>query len=70
MATLAEIREKLKQAESRGSDTQTRPAMDNSIYPFWNILEGKESVIRFLPDGDINNTFFWGRLPSEIARFQ
>ena len=59
MATLAEIREKLKQAESRGSDTQTRPAMDNSIYPFWNILEGKESVIRFLPDGDINNTFFW-----------
>lgn len=58
MATLAEIRAKLKQAESRGSDNSTRQS-DNSIYPFWNIKENGESVIRFLPDGDQNNTFFW-----------
>ena len=59
MATLAEIRAKLKQAESRGSDNQQRTSSDNSVYPFWNIQEGKESVLRFLPDGDQNNTFFW-----------
>ena len=59
MASLAEIRAKLKQAESpRGSENSQRQS-DNSIYPFWNIQEGKESVLRFLPDGDQNNTFFW-----------
>jgi hypothetical protein len=59
MATLAEIRAKLKQAEQRGSETTQRFGGDNSVYPFWNIKEGDESVIRFLPDGDVNNTFFW-----------
>ena len=32
---------------------------DNAIYPHWNINEGSEAVIRFLPDKDTNNTFFW-----------
>lgn len=58
MATLAEIRAKLKAAESRGSDNN-RSGGDNSIYPFWNLKEGGESVLRFLPDGNPNNTFFW-----------
>lgn len=57
MATLAEIRAKLKAAESRGSENGRTG--DNSIYPFWNLKEGGESVIRFLPDGNDNNTFFW-----------
>lgn len=59
MATLAEIRARLKQEESRGSDNNNRSLGDNSIYPFWNIQEGKEAVFRFLPDGNQNNTFFW-----------
>ena len=59
MATLAEIRAKLKQTDQRGSDNNNRSFGDNSIYPFWNIKEGGESVFRFLPDGDTNNTFFW-----------
>jgi len=58
MATLAEIRAKLKEAESRGSDNN-RSSGDNSIYPFWNLKEGGESILRFLPDGNENNTFFW-----------
>ena len=58
MATLAEIRAKLKAAETRGSDNN-RTSGDNSIYPFWNLNEGSESVLRFLPDGNENNTFFW-----------
>ncbi len=59
MATLAEIRAKLKEQESRGSDNSQRSGGDNSIYPFWNLKEGQESVVRFLPDGDSDNTFFW-----------
>ena len=58
MATLAEIRAKLKESEMRTSDNQ-RSGGDNSIYPFWNLKEGSESVVRFLPDGDTDNTFFW-----------
>ena len=58
MASLAEIRAKLKAAESRGSDGN-RTGGDNSIYPFWNLKEGQEAVVRFLPDGDTDNTFFW-----------
>ena len=58
MATLAEIRAKLKAAESKGSDNN-RTGGDNSIYPFWNLKEGGESVLRFLPDGNQDNTFFW-----------
>ena len=54
--TLQAIREKLKQNEQRGSGTGSS---DNAIYPFWNLKEGGESVIRFLPDGNESNTFFW-----------
>lgn len=57
---LAEIRAKLKQAETRGADSNGNRTMgDNSVYPFWNIQEGKEAVFRFLPDKDPSNTFFW-----------
>lgn len=58
MASLAEIRAKLKEQEQRGSDNQ-RSGGDNSIYPFWNLKEGQEAVVRFLPDGNTDNTFFW-----------
>ena len=57
MATLAEIRAKLKASEQKGSGERT--GGDNSIYPFWNLKEGGESVLRFLPDGNQDNTFFW-----------
>jgi hypothetical protein len=58
MATLAEIRAKLKASENKGSDNN-RTGGDNSIYAFWNLKEGDESVLRFLPDGNADNTFFW-----------
>ena len=57
MATLAEIRAKLKQSEQKGSGERT--GGDKSIYPFWNLKEGGESTLRFLPDGNSDNTFFW-----------
>ena len=58
MATLAEIRAKLQEAQSK-STGQSTGGGDNAIYPHWNMQEGKEAVIRFLPDGNPNNTFFW-----------
>jgi hypothetical protein len=58
MATLAEIRAKLKEQESRGSG-DNKTGGDNSIYPFWNLKEGQEATVRFLPDGNTDNTFFW-----------
>ena len=58
MATLAEIRAKLKEAEVNRS-TSSNTGGDNAIYPHWNIQEGQEAVVRFLPDKDETNTFFW-----------
>lgn len=59
MASLAEIRAKLKEQESRtGGNTSSGPG-DNAIYPFWNMKESENATLRFLPDGDVNNTFFW-----------
>ena len=59
MATLAEIRAKLKEQETRTSGDGNRSGGDNSIYPFWNLKEGGESTLRFLPDANPDNTFFW-----------
>ena len=60
MASLAEIRAKLKEQEARaGGNGQSSGGGDNAIYPFWNIKEGESATFRFLPDGDTENTFFW-----------
>jgi hypothetical protein len=58
MASLAEIRAKLKDQEARTSGTQTSSG-PNPIYPFWNIKEGESATFRFLPDGNPNADFFW-----------
>ena len=57
MATLAEIRAKLQESQNKGPATSG--GGDNGIYPHWNMSEGKEAVVRFLPDGNQDNTFFW-----------
>ena len=57
MASLAEIRARLQAAESnKGGQSQSG---DNAIYPHWNIDEGATAKVRFLPDGNAKNTFFW-----------
>lgn len=58
MASLAEIRAKLLEAENR-NQPQVRQNDDTSSYPFWDLPDGGTSVIRFLPDGNPNNTYFW-----------
>jgi len=56
--TLAEIRAKLAAAENRGSSGSSTNG-DGGIYPHWNIEEGTSVKVRFLPDADPKNTFFW-----------
>jgi len=57
MASLADIRARLAAAESnKGGQSQ---GGDNAIYPHWNMDEGNSATIRFLPDGNSKNTFFW-----------
>ena len=57
MATLAEIRARLQAQETRGQSGQG--GGDKGIYPHWNIPEGTTAKVRFLPDGDSTNDFFW-----------
>ena len=57
MASLADIRARLQAAESKQGGQST--GGDNSIYPHWNMEEGQSATLRFLPDGNTKNTFFW-----------
>ena len=59
MATLAEIRAKLREQESRTGGSNQQSGGDNAIYPHWNMAEGTEALLRFLPDADPDATFFW-----------
>jgi len=60
MATsLAEIRAKLQAQENRGTGGNSQGGGDNAIYAHWNIAEGSNARVRFLPDADPKNTFFW-----------
>lgn len=46
--TLDQLKAAFKKEESSGS----RP---NNYYPFWNMNEGEQAVVRFLPDADQDN---------------
>jgi len=58
MASLAEIRAKLQAQESKSSGS-SQGGGDNAIFTHWNIPEGTSATLRFLPDADEDNTFFW-----------
>ena len=57
MASLAEIRARLQSQETKGQGNGG--GGDKVIYPHWNIEEGQSCLLRFLPDGNDKNTFFW-----------
>jgi hypothetical protein len=57
MASLAEIRARLAASETKQGGQST--GGDNSIYAHWNMEEGQSATLRFLPDGNTKNTFFW-----------
>ena len=57
--TLAEIRAKLKDQESKKTGAGNSSFGDGSVYPHWNIKEGETARIRYVPDADPKNNFFW-----------
>jgi hypothetical protein len=58
--SLAEIRKKLQEQEAKKDRTKGGSSGgDNAMYPFWNNADGSTAVLRFLPDGDDTNDFFW-----------
>lgn len=60
MATFEEIKAKLLAQKSRqNGERPVSNSGDNASYPFWNINTGSQAAVRFLPDGDESNTFFW-----------
>jgi hypothetical protein len=58
MASLAEIRARLAASEGKQQGGNSTGG-DNAIYPHWNMEEGQSALLRFLPDGNTKNTFFW-----------
>ena len=59
MASLAEIRARIAAQDTKSNNKGSNTQSDNSIYPHWNMDEGTTASIRFLPDGDTKNEFFW-----------
>jgi hypothetical protein len=58
--TLKEIQAKLLEQQARKDRARGGGFTgDNNIYPFWNNPEGSTATLRFLPDGDDSNDFFW-----------
>lgn len=59
-AKLERLRERLRNEKRGNSGGANRPfGGDNAAYPFWNAQEGDTAVVRFLPDADPDNEFFW-----------
>lgn len=62
MASFEEIKAKLLAQKNRGKgegNSQRSSGGDNASYPFWSIPEDTTATVRFLPDADPDNTFFW-----------
>ena len=59
MATLAEIRAKLMAESQKQGNRGQSGGGDNAIFPHWRAPDNSTTVVRFLPDADTSNTFFW-----------
>jgi hypothetical protein len=59
MASLAEIRARIAAQENKSGNNNSTQSSDNSVYAHWNMDEGTTATLRFLPDGDAKNEFFW-----------
>ena len=59
MASLADIRARIAAQDNKTNNKGSGTQSDNSIYPHWNMDEGTTATIRFLPDANNSNTFFW-----------
>lgn len=53
--TLAQIRARLTEAEKKKSGSFT----DNTFFRFWDAKTDTTSIVRFVPDGNTANDYFW-----------
>lgn len=58
-STLDEIRKKLQAMESQKGGGANKYSNDKLTYAHWTIPDGTQSILRLLPDGNKDNTFFW-----------
>jgi hypothetical protein len=56
--TLDEIRKKLQALDTRKGPAGSGSG-DKTTYAHWNIPEGTSAILRFAPDANEDNTFFW-----------
>ncbi len=56
--TLAQIRAKLQQQDTKSTGSNAAFG-DGATYAHWNINEGDLARLRYLPDADPSNNFFW-----------
>lgn len=62
MSKLDKIRAALLESQNKGKEQnapKSRGTGDKASYPFWDIPENNSAVVRFLPDGDQSNDYFW-----------
>ena len=59
MASLQEMRSRIAAQENKSQNKNSTPMGDGATYPHWNMDEGTTVSLRFAPDGDPNNEFFW-----------
>jgi hypothetical protein len=59
--TMEAIKAKLREAsEKKGNSSGPKTTGgDKTTYPFWNIPQNSSALVRFLPDADPDNVFFW-----------
>ncbi|CAB4123087.1 hypothetical protein UFOVP29_246 [uncultured Caudovirales phage] len=58
--TLKEIQAKLMQEQANKDRVKGGTfSGDSAIYPFWTNPDGSTATMRFLPDGDPSNDYFW-----------
>jgi hypothetical protein len=55
------LRAKLREAQQRSQNNQKKSSGggDKASFPFWDTPVGQTTTVRFLPDADQNNPFFW-----------
>ena len=56
---LERLRAALREDAEKRNGNRSSSGGDNASYPFWDIPEKTSATIRFLPDADDNNPWFW-----------
>ena len=57
--SLEEMRKLLTAENSELADQAIKLREDTSIYPHWEMAPNATATLRFLPDGNTDNPFFW-----------